>query len=396
MKSVRESNQRRSQKPIYRDANLQIIFCITLISVIGFVSITPAFPKIVEELNISTQDVGLLISVFTFPGIILTLFLGVLADRIGRKKIIIPSLMLFGIAGGACTFARDFNLLLILRFFQGIGVAPLMSLSITIIGDLYSGKERATAMGYDISILNVGAASFPSIGGALAMLGWYYPFILSIAAIPVGLLVLFSLKNPEPKKEQHIREYLSNAWQSIKNLQVVGLFIVSTVTFFILFGSFLTYFPLLIGDSFGASPFIIGLIISSMSITAAFTSSQLGKLSKIYSEKNLIKAAFILYPLALIIIPFVPNLWLLLIPTIIFGIAHGINEPSIHTLLSGLAPMRHRAAFISVNQTVVRLGQTSGPLLMGVIFGVWGISGAFYIGAAFSIVMFTLAIVMIK
>jgi len=396
MNSAGERNQSRGQKPIYRDTNLQIIFGITLISVLGIASITPAFPKIVQELNISLQDVGLLITVFTFPMVISTLVLGVLGDRFGRKKILVPSLMLFGIAGTACAFARDFNLLLILRFFQGIGAASLYPLSATIIGDIYSGKERTAAIGFNESVLNLGLASYPVIGGTLAMLGWYYPFILSIVAIPVGLLVLFSLKNPEPKKKQHLREYWSNVWQSMKNRQVVGLFVASTITFIILFGSYFTYFPLLIGDSFGASPLIIGLILASTSLTTAFTSSQMGKIAKVYSERYLIKAAFILYALALVIIPFVPNIWLLLIPTIILGVALGIIFPSMIALLVGLAPMRQRAVFISVSETLVRLGQTLGPLLMGVIFVMWGISGVFYAGASISIVMFAFATIMIR
>ena len=396
MKSAGESNQSKSQKPIYRDTNLQIIFCVTLMAVLGVATITPAFPKIVQELKISLQDVGLLITVFTFPGIILTLVLGVLADRFGRKKILIPSLMLFGIAGGACALVRDFNLLLIVRFFQGIGAASLMSLNVTIIGDLYSGKERATAIGYNASVLSVGTASYPAVGGALAMLGWYYPFLLSFIAIPVGLLVLFSLKNPEPKKEEHLKEYLSNVWQSIKNRQVVGLFIATVITFIIFYGAYLTYFPLLIGHSFGASPLIIGLIVASMSLTTAFTSSQLGKLAKVYSERNLLKAAFIIYALAFVIIPFVPNLWALLIPTLILGVAHGISNPSRLILLAGLAPIKHRAAFMSISATVLRLGQTLGPLLMGAIFGIWGMGGPFYVAAGFSIAMFTLAVIMIK
>ena len=52
---------------------------------------------------------GLLITVFTSPGIVMTPLLGVLSDRYGRKKILVPALLLFGIAGGAC--ARDFSLL---------------------------------------------------------------------------------------------------------------------------------------------------------------------------------------------------------------------------------------------------------------------------------------------
>jgi MFS family permease len=71
----------------------------------------------------------------------------VLADRVGRKKIFVPSLVLFGIAGTDCAFARDFNLLLWFLFLQGIGAASLHSLTIALISDLYSGTRRTTAIG---------------------------------------------------------------------------------------------------------------------------------------------------------------------------------------------------------------------------------------------------------
>ena len=74
-------------KKIYLDKNLQIVFGITLMAVMGVASITPAFPKILEELNITTQAIGMLIAVFTLPGIILTPILGIFADQYGRKKI---------------------------------------------------------------------------------------------------------------------------------------------------------------------------------------------------------------------------------------------------------------------------------------------------------------------
>ena len=119
--------KRKDKRKIYLDTNLQIMFVITLTYIMGVSSITPAFPKIVKELNISARDDGLLITVFSFPGILLTPFFGIVADRWGRKRIIIPFLMLFGIAGGLCFFVRDFKLLLILRLIQGIGAAPLGS-----------------------------------------------------------------------------------------------------------------------------------------------------------------------------------------------------------------------------------------------------------------------------
>lgn len=384
----------KNKKRIYLDINLQIIFGITLTYIMGVSIITPAFPKMVKELNISAKDIGLLITVFSFPGILLTPLLGVIADRWGRKKIIIPSLMLFGIAGGACFFTRDFKLLLILRLFQGIGAAPLGSLSATIIGDLYTKRELIAAMGYNSSIRSIGSASYPAIGGALAMMGWHYPFILPIIAIPVGFLVLFTLKIPEPENELHIREHLNIVWKKLRNRQVVGLLVIGIIIFVMLFGSYMTCFPLLLGNSFAASPLIIGLFIAGVSFIAAFTSSQLGKITRFFSERTILKKSFILYALALSIIPFIPRIQLFFIPILIFGIAHGMSIPVIQALFAGAAPLKYRATFMSISGMTFRVGQTLGPLLMGMVISVWGISGAFYAGAALSIVMFIIMLML--
>jgi MFS family permease len=398
MTELQKANQVKAenQNRLYLDTNLQIVFGVTLMAVLGVASITPAFPTIIQELGVSTLSIGLLIAVFTFPGILLTPVLGVLADRYGRKRILVPSIFLFGIAGGACAFTRDFDLLLILRFFQGAGAASLGSLNVTIIGDLYSGKERAAAMGYNASVLSVGTTAYPAIGGALAMIAWYYPFVLPLLAIPLGFVVLFSLKNPEPKIEQHLKDYFRNVLKYIKHRQVIGIFVASIITFIILYGPILTYFPLLLKNAFGATPLIIGLLISIMSLSTAVIASQLGKLTKVYSERSLLKATFLIYGLALLMIPFIPNLPAFLIPMVIYGLAHGVNFPCYQTLLAGLAPMEYRGAFMALNGMVLRLGQTLGPPLMGVVFSLWGVEGTFYSGACLSGLMFLFGLVTIR
>ena len=384
----RDREEKKYMRKIYLDTNLQIIFGITLAYIMGVASITPAFPKIVKELNISVKDVGLLITAFSFPGILLVPFLGVIADRWGRKRIIIPFLMLFGIAGGLCFFVRDFKLLLILRLIQGIGAAPLGSLTVAIIGDLYSKKELVAAMGYNSSIRSIGSAGYPAIGGALAMMGWHYPFILPVIAVPIGFLVLFNLKVPEPENKLHIREHLNIVWKKLRSRQIIGLLVISIIIFIMLFGSYMTCFPLLLGNSFAASPIIIGLIMASVSLIAAFTSSQLGKIIKLLSRKAILKMSFFLYTLALLIIPLISQLWLFFIPVIIFGIAHGMSIPVIQALFAEAAPLKYRATFMSVSGMTFRVGQTLGPFLMGMVISIWGIGGAFYTGAGLSIVMF--------
>ena len=387
MKSDKEE-RRKGKRKIYLDTNLQIIFGITLTYILGVASITPAFPRIVKELNISTKDVGLLIAAFSFPGILLTPFLGIIADRWGRKRIIVPFLILFGIAGGLCFFVRDFKLLLVLRLIQGVGAAPLGPLTVAIIGDLYSGKELITAMGYNSSVRSIGSAGYPAIGGALAMIGWHYPFILPVIAIPVGFLVLTALKVPEPENEFRIREHLNTVWEKLRSPGITGLFVIGIIIFIMVFGSYMTCFPLLLGDSFGASSLVIGLYMAGVSLIAALTSSQLGKIIGFFSRKTILKLSFALYTLALLIIPFISQLRLFFIPIIIFGIAHGTSIPVIQSLLVEAAPLKYRASFMAINGMTFRMGQTLGPILMGLVIGFQGLEGAFFAGAGLSIVLF--------
>ncbi|MBL7972008.1 MAG: MFS transporter, partial [Prolixibacteraceae bacterium] len=174
-----------SQPALRIEKNVIIIFGITLIAVMGISSITPAFPGIIRYFGISTQQVGWLIAAFTLPGVFLTPVTGILADRLGRKLVLVPSLFIFAIAGFLCSFTRDFHSLLFFLFFEGIGAAGLSSINITLIGDLYSGDKRTALMGYNASILSIGTAAYPALGGFIAALGWQYIFYLPLLAIPL-------------------------------------------------------------------------------------------------------------------------------------------------------------------------------------------------------------------
>lgn len=362
----------------------------------GVASIAPALPKMARVLEVSNEQIGLLITAFTLPGIFLTPVLGVFADRIGRKAILVPSLFIFGIAGTACAFAADFTWLLILRFLQGVGGAALGALNVTLIGDLYEGNRRATAMGYNGSVLSVGTACYPAIGGGLALLGWYFPFYLSLVAIPIGFFVLRGLNNPEPENGRELRTYFGQVWKSLKSKKVLGLFTANFLTFIMLYGGYLTFFPILLDEKFGQSSLLIGIMLSGSSVITALTSSQLGKLATRFTEPRLIATAAVLYLGVFLSIPYIPNVWLLALPIMVFGFAQGINIPSILNLLTFQAPTEYRAAFLSVNWMVLRSGQALGPFLLGLVYAAVGATGTFLFTAGVALIFAGIAIVLIK
>ena len=377
-----------SQNPekLQLNSSLIIIFAVTLISVLGVNSISPAFPKIVQELGISNEVVGLLITAYTIPGVLLSLPLGIATDRFGRKKILVPSLFIFGIAGSLCSLTRDFMLLLVLRFFQGVGAAPLNALGVIIIGDIYSGQIQKDAISYNGSILSVGTTMYPIIGGFLATFAWYYPFALPIVAFPIGLAVIFGLDIPKQENSSDLMEYMRNAWVDIKCRRVLGLLTSSAVSLFLLYGAYMTFFPIFVDERFNTDPWVIGIFMSSMTLVTASASSQLPRLTRSRPQVQLLAFSFVLYAIGVLIIPFTFDLLLVLIPLVIFGIGHGICFPTFQSLLSDSTSTEYRAAIMSINATSVRIGQTLGPFMTGVAYIIGGISAPFILCSVVAIV----------
>ena len=372
--------------PLYRNKNLLVIYSITLIAVLGVASLAPAFPEIIKHFQITTHKVGWLIAVFTLPGIILTPLLGILADRIGRKNVLVPSLFLFAIAGTSCAFIENFNLLLLFRFFQGVGAASIGSLNITLIGDLFSGKERGKAMGYNASAISIGTASYPAIGGLLASLSWNFPFLLSALALPVGFAVLFGLKNTEPQNKPNFNVYFRNALKSILKRDVLSIYTITFLFFIILYGSILTYAPILLKQKFNSPSHQIGVLLSSMSISMGVAATQTERISQLFKPAKVIFGVSILYIIALSLIPIIPTIYLILFPLLLYGFANGMLLPVLQTSLANKASLEERGMFMSLNGMVLRLGQTIGPMITGLFF-VIGIEWTFWVGIFVAVLM---------
>jgi MFS family permease len=367
--------------------DLQVVFGVTLMAVLGVSSITPALPEIVDAFGLTRARVGLLVTVFTVPGVFLTPVLGVAADRFGRKPVLVPSLLVFGLAGSACAFAPGFGWLLALRTLQGCGAAALGALNVTLVGDLFRGPERTRAMGLNASVLSVGTASYPALGGVLALIGWRYPFALPLLALPVAWVVAFVLEAPRPEGHAALGSYLRAVVRRVWNGPVALLLVAAVATFILLFGPLLTYVPLLLGRSFGTSPLAIGLVVSSQSIATALTSPYAGRLSARFGARRLIATAFVLYGLGLATLPLVPGPWWALGSAALFGIGQGINLPVLLTLLTGAAPTEQRAAFMAVSGTVLRLGQSLGPLVAGGVDAWLGLRAVFAAGTVLALLV---------
>ncbi len=387
-----KANNKNTSK-IRQDKNFYIISMLTLVTILGGTIYNPALPTIANFFNVSSDQVSLVSTVFQFPGAIVTPIFGILADRFGRKRVLVPSLLIFAFGGALSGLAPNFRSLTGWRILQGVGTASLESLQLTIISDLYTGKKLTSVMAFVASLNGISSAIFPLIGGILASFSWRFPFLTSLFAIPLAIMVLTTLKLPQQEynvQNFQLKPYLQNTWGSINNRQVFGLLFAVMSLFMLQIGACLTYIPIFAGKQFGASELVIGLILTSLSLSLALVASQLGLLTRHFSQIQLIKISFVLSSLGLLMIPTISNVWLLLIPVFFLGAAQGMAFPSAQSMLAMLSAQESRAGFMAVNSTIQSWGQTLGPLLGSIVDAIWGTQTVFYASASFSLISFVI------
>ena len=379
-----------------RDPGLWVLFAVTLVAVGNVSSVAPSFPMIVDVFGVSRVQVGWIVTAYSLPGIVGAPLAGVLADRVGRKQVLVPTLVVFGVAGGACAWARSFPVLLMLRSVQGAAAAPLVGLAITMIGDRYDETRRATAIGYNAAALNVGTTVYPALGGVLAALAWFWPFALPLLALPVAAAVAWGLEAPPIERARGVRRYLVVARRRLTDPQVLGVLGVNFGVYVLLFGAFFTYVPELLDARFGVPSQGAGFILALTSISSGLVATQLGRLQGWVDSGRLIPLSLGIDAVALVCIPLAPAPWGVGAAALLFGVAQGLNQPALQTRLATLASDASRGILLSLNGMVLRVGQAVGPLVMGAALVLGGLDAVFWTAAGIAGGTGAVAVVILK
>jgi EmrB/QacA subfamily drug resistance transporter len=167
-----------------------IAICLaTLMFSLEISSVPVILPTLEKVLNANLKDMQWIMNIYTIGCTTVLMAAGTLADRYGRKRILIITLILFGISSLICGLAENIAVLIISRFFQGIsGGAMLICQVATLSHQFQEGKERSKAFGIWGIILGVGLGFGPIIGGSIiALLSWQWVFLIHV---PIALLAV--------------------------------------------------------------------------------------------------------------------------------------------------------------------------------------------------------------
>jgi EmrB/QacA subfamily drug resistance transporter len=175
------------QSPLTRHRAMLVLICVSAPSFMLQLDaniVAVSLPSISESLKANFAGIEWVVTAYTLCFASLLLPAGALADRFGRKRILMAGLALFTIASFFCGAAPNLAVLVAARAFQGIGAAMQLSAALATLSSSFKGDERARAFAFWGSVVGIGISMGPIVGGLITQtFGWQWAFYINL---PIG------------------------------------------------------------------------------------------------------------------------------------------------------------------------------------------------------------------
>lgn len=344
---------------------------------LGIGLVIPVLPQFLHEFGAGGQAAGYLVSCFGLTQFLFSPIAGNLADKYGRKPMIVLGLGLFALSNLCAATADNLWLLFVSRLIGGAGSAALVPSIMAYAADITTNEQRTKAMSYIGASMSSGFIIGPGVGGLLAEFGMRAPFFAS-ACIGVLAMLGSMIVLPEPLSlETRLKRQQSTVKKpnvfvqlalSIKSRFFVLLFLVFALTFGLT--HFEAIYPLYVVQSYGFTTLDIAILFTVCSLIGTVNQVVLTtKLIRRFGEKTTINYTLLLSSISLVFLLFSGNFWYVMFVTMMFFTCNNILRPTINTLLSKGAG--EQQGFVAgMNNAYMSLGNIFGPVLAGILFDI--------------------------
>ena len=331
--------------------------------------IGPVLPLYAKNFGVSATVVGLTLTVFALARLILNVPAGMIADRFGRRILLIGGPILTSIGMFGSGFAGDIWSLLIWRFIAGGGSAFYMSGALIYLIDIAPSDRRARYVATNQWALSVGVALGPGIGGLVAeRWGLAAPFhVVGVIALVAATYAIFRL--PETRnstaRASESKSPVRDAALIIRSAPFVAIAFVTGTIFMTRAGTRATLVPLHADDTLGWGPGEIGLVFTATGIMTLFT-----LWPATWATENIGRASVIMFSgLAaalgtLVIAASSTPLWFVM-GNIILTLGTGTAGPAPAAFVADLFPEELRGLGIGLYRSAGDVGFVIGPPALG-------------------------------
>jgi predicted MFS family arabinose efflux permease len=235
-----------------------------------------------------------------------------------------------------------------------------------LIGDLLEGDKEIGGQGLKVFLDRIGYLIFPPLGGLLAAIAWFWPFVFYILTIPVGFAAFIWMPETKGTNSDSTRAYLGDILRLARHPRLLIAFSAGFLRFFLDYG-FLTYFPLFLVRTSGVSTAMAGFLYVFFSIGAMITASQAGRIAAGRDKAHILFVAFIVSGAAVLLVPVVPGVWLVGCVLFFYGLANGVISPMQKSLLTQNAPAEMRGGIVSFDRLIQQISKTTSTTIVGLL-----------------------------
>lgn len=374
-------------------AKLTLLLCFAIAIFEGFdlQSMGVAAPRMRAEFMLDNAQMAWAFSaaiIGTLPGAIIG---GRLADIVGRKKILILSIMLFGIMSLLTAFATNYNLLLVIRFLTGLGMGGALPMMITVASEAVAENRKATA----VSIMYSGIPFGGLLTSVVAMLmagdaEWRHIFYVGGIA-PILLIPLLMKFLPESNSYLQKKTHLQSTtpfWEVLfakeRRMSTIQLWISFFCTLVVLY-FLLNWLPLLMGSQ-GLSKLEANYVQMGYNVGGIFGSILMGVLLDKMRMSSVIKFIYAGILIALCCLSISPTVALLALSAVGCGLFIVGGQSALYGLAAMYYPTEMRGTGVGAAVAIGRIGSFAGPLVAGFLLSL-GQSSTIVIGSSIPIIL---------
>ncbi|MGH8916074.1 MAG: MFS transporter [Acidimicrobiia bacterium] len=331
---------------------------------LGFSVTAPLLPDLADALAVSRGSIGLVQAAVSVPGVLLSIVIGYLADRFGRRRVVLASLMIFSTFGLAGFWARSFWGLVAVRLIQGAGTSGILGLGIVLVGDLFEGPARTRAMGFNLSGTMLANLTGPIVAGVVGQGGVFRPFLLFVIGYP---LALWATRMPV-EQVREVESPLSHADEALGTLRrgrhlvdYVGVLVATVGVTVVMHGLGFTTVPLFLDGEFGIGSSGRGLVIAAFQVGVVLAAIQIGRLRSRHGGSRLVGAAFSMIGLGMAVTGLARHWAVVPVGLALAGFGFGLFVPQVQDRAATLGGPVYRGLTVLTWVTFVRLAQVIGP-----------------------------------
>lgn len=362
------------------------------IDVIGNTLLNPFFALYVtQKFNVGMTQAGFILATNSVAGMVGSTIGGAVADRFGRRGVILFGLVVSALSGLTLGFVTKYYFFYALSVFVGLLGSAAHPAHNAMIADLLPEEKRAEGYGIMRVVSNFAWIIGPTIGGFLASFSFLYLF-LSDAVISIVTAILVYRHIPETKPQPRERGRGESLLATIGGYRVAFAdrpflgFIVASILMILVYQQMYSSLSVFLRDVHHVDPQFYGLIMSTSAVTVVLFQFPVTRFIKRFPPFLMMVAATGFYMIGFTMYGFVGTILLFMLAMVIITIGEMIAMPTSNVLAAAFAPEEMRARYMAVFGFTWAMPAMVGPWAAGMIIDNYNPNYVWYIGGALCVV----------